>query len=100
MEVKKAKGGTYPLALFVMLMLLLNTYCCDAAVLVKSKTTVSCDGRLNECLIEDDLEFLVNPFISRVLAGTGKSVGEIDKEKKQHSPPCTDCTPLGIKLYS
>ena len=89
MEVKNAKGGTYPLALFVMLMLLLNAYCCDAAVLVKSNTTVRCNGRLDECLIEDDLEleFLINPYISRVLAGTGESVGEDDF--KAESPPCS-----------
>uniref|UniRef100_A0A2N9FIM5 Uncharacterized protein n=1 Tax=Fagus sylvatica TaxID=28930 RepID=A0A2N9FIM5_FAGSY len=72
MEVKNAKGGTYPLALmFVMLIvLLLNAYCCGAAVIVKSNTTVHCNGRLDECLIEDDLEleFLINPYISRVLA--------------------------------
>ena len=93
MEVKNAKGGTYPLALFVMLMLLLNAYCCDAAVLVKSNTTIRCDGRLDECLIEDDLEleFLVNPYISRVLAGTGRSVGEFDDEKV--NPAChVSCT--------
>ncbi|GMY12869.1 hypothetical protein FCV25MIE_08111 [Fagus crenata] len=94
MEVKKAKGGTYPLALFVMLMLLLNAYCSDAAVLVKSNTTVRCDGRLDECLIEDDLEleFLINPYISRVLAGTGKSVVEIDAKKDSGKTCGTGCT--------
>ena len=94
MEVKKAQGGTYPLALFVMLMLLLNAYCSDAAVLVKSNTTVRCDGRLDECLIEDDLEleFLINPYISRVLAGTGKSVGEIDAKKDSGKTCGTGCT--------
>ncbi len=91
MEVKNAKGGTYPLALFVILMLLLNTYCFDAAFLVKSNTTVSCDVRLDECLIEDDLEFLINPYMSRVLAGTGKSVGEIAAPEKPPSPPRIEC---------
>ena len=82
MEVKKAKGGTYPLALFVMLMLLLNAYCCDAAILVKSNTTVRCDGQLDKCLIEDnlELELVINPYISRMLANG------------DHGTPCTDCS--------
>jgi hypothetical protein len=71
MEVYNTKGVImYPLAFFAML-ILLNGYCCAAAaVLVKSNTTFRCDGRLDECLIEDDLEleFLMNPYVSRVLA--------------------------------
>jgi hypothetical protein len=79
MEVYNTKGVIimYPLAVFaIMLMILLNGYGCAAAaaVLVKSNTTFRCDGRLDECLIEDDLqfEFLMNPYVSRVLAGGGK----------------------------
>ena len=102
MEVKNAKGGTYPLALFVMLMLLLNAYCCDAAVLVKSNTTVRRNGRLDECLIEDDLEleFLVNPYISLVFAGTGKSVGEFNAEKDSDQSCGTECSKHAILKLS
>uniref|UniRef100_A0A2N9ILD3 Wall-associated receptor kinase galacturonan-binding domain-containing protein n=1 Tax=Fagus sylvatica TaxID=28930 RepID=A0A2N9ILD3_FAGSY len=57
------KGGIYPLAFFVML-ILISTYCDGSDVLVESNTTSSCNGGLGECLIEDDLEFLVksNPY--------------------------------------
>ncbi|GMY14002.1 receptor-like protein kinase feronia [Fagus crenata] len=61
------KGGIYPLAFFVML-ILISTYCDGSDVLVESSTTSSCNGSLGECLIEDDLEFLVNPYrVSRML---------------------------------
>jgi hypothetical protein len=86
MEVYNTKGVIImsPLAVFaIMLMILLNGYGCAAAaaaVLVKSNTTFRCDGRLDECLLEDDLqfEFLMNPYVSRVLvngqpAGTGNT---------------------------
>lgn len=69
MEVQKAKGGIYPLAFFVML-ILLNAYCrTDAAILVKSNTSVQCNDRLGECLTEDEveLEYLMSPYISRML---------------------------------
>jgi hypothetical protein len=80
MEVYNTKGVIImsPLAVFaIMLMILLNGYACAAAaaaVLVKSNTTFRCDGRLDECLIEDDLqfEFLMNPYVSRVLAVDSK----------------------------
>jgi hypothetical protein len=74
MEVYNTKGVIImnPLAVFaIMLMILLNGYgCAAAAVLVKTNTTFRCDGLLDECLIEDDLqlEFLMNPYVSRVLA--------------------------------
>jgi hypothetical protein len=75
MEVYNSKGVMVmsPLAVFaIMLIILLNGYVCDhaAAVLVKTNTTFRCDGRLDECLLEDDLqfEFLMNPYVSRVLA--------------------------------
>jgi regulator of replication initiation timing len=62
----------YPPALFaIMLIILLNGCCCSASVLVKTNTThtFGCDGRLDECLIEDDLEleFLMNTYVSRML---------------------------------
>ena len=59
-----------PAAVFaIMLIILLHGYCCGASVLVKTNTTFLCDGRLDECLIEEDLEldFLMNPYVSRVL---------------------------------
>ncbi|KAB1211538.1 hypothetical protein CJ030_MR6G013280 [Morella rubra] len=77
MEVHKKKGGIlllYHLAFLVML-ILLDSYCCGAAVLVKSNSSFRCDGRLDECLIEEDLEleFLMNPYVSRILAKNGKN---------------------------
>ena len=70
MEVKKEQRGIYPLAIVFVMLVLLNAYCCGAAVLVKSNTTARCNGRLDECLIEDDLELelLTNPYISRMLS--------------------------------
>ena len=69
MEVQKAKGGIYPVAFFVMLMLI-NAHCCGAAVLVKSNASVWFDDHPSERLIEDEveLEYLMNPYISRMLA--------------------------------
>jgi hypothetical protein len=75
MEVYNTKGARViimsPLSVFaIMLMILLNGYgCAAAAVLVKTNTTFRCDGRLDECLIQDDLqlEFLMNAYVSRVL---------------------------------
>lgn len=74
MEVQKAKGGIYPLAFFVML-ILLNAYCrTDAAIPVKSNTSVQCNDRLGECLTEDEveLEYLMSPYISRMLDNSPK----------------------------
>jgi hypothetical protein len=72
MDVYNTKGVIimYPLAFFaIMLSILLNGYgCAAAAVLVKTNSTFRCDGRLDEYLLEDDLEFLMNPYVSRVLA--------------------------------
>jgi hypothetical protein len=90
MDVYNTKGVIimYPLAFFaIMLSILLNGYgCAAAAVLVKTNTTFRCDGRLDECLIEDDLElaFLMNPYVSRVLANDppkhpGNDAGNPDK---------------------
>lgn len=79
MEVQNGKGGIYPLAIvFVMVMLLINPYCCaGAAVVVKSNTTTVRynNGRLEESLIEYDLELelLMNPYATRILAGVKPS---------------------------
>ena len=94
MEVQKGKGGIYPLAIsFVMVMLLINAYCCaGAAVVVESNiTTVRYNGRLEESLIEYDLEleFLMNPYISRILQTPPKSV---TAESLFQGKPCTDCS--------
>jgi len=98
MEVYNTKGARViimsPLAVFaIMLMILLNGYGCAAvAVLVKTNTTFRCDGRLDECLLEDDLqfEFLMNPYVSRVLgASTGTSTASLNAEK----PVYKDCKP-------
>ena len=73
------KGGIYPLAFFVML--ILSTYCDGSAVLVESNTTSSCNGSLGECLIDDDLEFLVNPYYeSRKLASNNNDPLDRDHE--------------------
>ena len=93
MEVPKGKGGIYPLAL-LFVMLTLYSYCCGAAVLVQSNTsTVRCNGRLGECLIEDDLEleFLMNPYINRLLA-TKKTKTDIHD---QLNPDRVFCDPHG-----
>ena len=91
MEVQKGKGGIYPLAFFVMLMLLINGYCCaGAVVLVKSNvTTVRYNDRLEESLIEYDLEleFLMNPYISRML-GNGQKAGSIYTSGDPKHPAC------------
>ncbi|KAB1221933.1 hypothetical protein CJ030_MR2G008662 [Morella rubra] len=74
MKVQKKKGGILLNHLaFLVMLLLLGSYFCGAAVLVKSNTNFRCDGRLEECLIEEDLEleFLMNPYVSRILQPTG-----------------------------
>ncbi|KAG6660679.1 hypothetical protein CIPAW_03G121700 [Carya illinoinensis] len=78
MEVCNPKGGRTAtpaflsmLLMMMMSMMLLNAYCCGAAVLAKSNTSFRCtSGRLDECLIEEDLELelLMNPYVSRILA--------------------------------
>ena len=92
MEVQKGKGGIYPLAiLFVMVMLLIYPYCCaGAAVVIESNTTTVRynNGRIEESLIEYnlELELLMNPYVSRILAG-GKSVTAGTGNPKR--PVCT-----------
>ena len=101
MEVKYAKGGTIPLALFVMLMLLLNP-CCGAAVIVKSNNTVICDGRLHECLIEDDLELelVINPYISRMLKYDAAVCSDCSKNKDSAcTDPCSTKDCIKRNLY-
>ncbi|KAG6721557.1 hypothetical protein I3842_03G117200 [Carya illinoinensis] len=78
MEVCNPKGGRtvtpafLAMLMMMMIMMLLNAYCCGASVLAKSNTSFRCSsGRLDECLIEEDLElelgFLMNPHVSRIL---------------------------------
>ncbi|KAB1211539.1 hypothetical protein CJ030_MR6G013281 [Morella rubra] len=94
MEVHKKKGGIllYHLAFLVML-ILLDSYCCGAAVLVKSNSSFQCVGRLDECLIEDDLEleFLMNPYVSRILAHGGKTPPQ---SKDRNNPAFKTCGQL------
>ncbi|KAG6682775.1 hypothetical protein I3843_03G116800 [Carya illinoinensis] len=71
-----SKGGIHTPALILAMMMILNAYCCSAAVLAESNSRFRCSsGRLDECLIEEDLElelgFLMNPYVSRILAKTG-----------------------------
>jgi len=94
MEVQKGKGGIYPLAIsFVMVMLLINAYCCaGAAVVVESNTTtVRYNGRLEESLIEYDLEleYLMNPYLTRILGNDPKYV---TSESQVRNKPCTSCS--------
>ena len=95
MEVQKAKGGIYPLAFFVML-ILLNAYCCTgAAILVKSNTSFQCNDRLGECLIEDEveLEYLISPYVSRMLDDNSQhpAVDAVNHPVKAcDKPPCSD----------
>ena len=80
MGAQKAKGGMYPVAILFVMVMLLNAYCCvGSAVIVKSNTTtVRYNGHLD--LIEDDLEleleFLMNPYISRILQTEGSHPAE------------------------
>ena len=94
MEVQKGKGGIYPQAFFVMLMLLINAYyCAGAVVLVKSNaTTVRYDDRLQESLIEYDLEFLMNPYISRML-GDDQPSGSVYSTESAGHPACQPPSP-------
>jgi hypothetical protein len=99
MEVYSTKGFIimYPLPFFAIMLILLNGYAsasAAAAVLVETNTTFRCDGRLDECLLEDDLqfEFLMNPYVSRVLAGnndTPKSEDAIYNQNKSVFPECS-----------
>ncbi|KAG6716537.1 hypothetical protein I3842_04G054300 [Carya illinoinensis] len=90
------KGGMhYSLSFIAMLiLLLLNANSCSggAAVgiqLVKSNTTFGCNGRLEECLIMEDvleLEFLMNPYISRILVPDNNGGTGASKDKNKAYP--------------
>ncbi|EOY03716.1 Uncharacterized protein TCM_018828 [Theobroma cacao] len=85
------EGGLFSLALFVMLMLFEANSCRAAEMLMeKSNTTFSCSGRLNDCLIAEDmeLELLMDSHISRMLIGAnGKAT--IDFTNVAHKTvPC------------
>ncbi|KAG6721558.1 hypothetical protein I3842_03G117300 [Carya illinoinensis] len=103
MEVCNPKGGRtatpafLAMLLMMMIMMLLNAYCSSAAVLAKSNTSFRCSsGRLDECrLIEEDLEleleleFLMNPYVSRILAdGRGRSIAYKTKEPNKPVITC------------
>ena len=87
MEAYNIKGGIviyYPLALFVIL--ILNAYCCcGSAVLVESNTTnFLSNDVLGEFLTDDDLEFPVHSYISRMLAGSPNA----PLNRRKPAPPC------------
>ena len=96
MEVQKGRGGgIYPLAiLFVMVMLLINAYCCAGAVVVveSNTTTVRYNGRVEESLIEYDLEleYLLNPKISRILDGPNTPVTGASENRNSACEKCSD----------
>ncbi|KAL0004476.1 hypothetical protein SO802_012037 [Lithocarpus litseifolius] len=72
----EAYNRIYPLAFFVLLIFTFSAYSCASTILVESNTSSSCNGSLGECVIEDDLEFLVDPYIrSRMLQGNGVTGG-------------------------
>nr|POE92658.1 hypothetical protein CFP56_35201 [Quercus suber] len=81
------KGGVYLLAFLAMLML--SAYCCSSAVLVESNSTSLCNGGLGECLLlEDDMEFPMNPYIRRGLSGPNHPAYETLNRPKPALPPC------------
>ena len=79
------KGGLYLLAFLAML--ILGAYCCSSAVLVESISTSPCNGGLGECLLlEDDMEFPMNPYIRRRLY-EGYTINALTASKAA-LPPC------------
>lgn len=95
MEVQKGRGGIYPLAiLFVTVMLLINAYCCAGAVVVveSNTTTVRYNGRVEESLIEYDLEleYLLNPKISRILVTPKPPVTGQSQDPNTACESCSD----------
>ncbi|KAG6660678.1 hypothetical protein CIPAW_03G121600 [Carya illinoinensis] len=100
MEVCNPKGGRtatpafLEMLLLMMSIMLLNTYGCAASVLAKSNTSFRCsDGHLDECrLIEEDFEFelgfLMNPYVSRILAGDGGGTSGTPNPGKAAAKPC------------
>ena len=79
------KGGVYLLAFLAVL--ILRAYCCSSAVLVESNSTPPGNGGLGECLLlEDDMEFPMNPYIRRRLS-EGYAMNAL-KANKVALPPC------------
>ena len=77
----EAYNRIYPLAFFVLLIFTFSAYSCASTFLVESNTSSSCNGSLGECVIEDDLEFLVDPYIrSRMLQGLTSGTGYRDNK--------------------
>ena len=92
MGVQKAKGRMYPVAISFVMVMLHNAYCCvGAAVIVKSNTTTVRYNSHHD-LIEDDyeleLEFLMNPYISRIL----QTAGSHPAENAVNNPNSAACT--------
>ncbi|KAB1211548.1 hypothetical protein CJ030_MR6G013290 [Morella rubra] len=91
MKVDNRKGRIYPLAFFSMLLLLRNAYCSDAAFLLTSNSSFGCNGLLDECLIEEELELeflsLMNPYLSRIL-GDGKGSPNYENPNDPIFKPC------------
>ncbi|KAB1218852.1 hypothetical protein CJ030_MR3G018271 [Morella rubra] len=93
MEVQNKKGGILllnHLALFLLMLILLDSsFSCGAAVLVKSNSSFRCDGRLEECMITENLEldFLMNPYVSRILQ-SGGDINSKDGGKPAYQNPC------------
>ncbi|WRX21910.1 hypothetical protein QQP08_014397 [Theobroma cacao] len=73
---QKKKGEIY--LAFVLMIILLKSNCCRAALLVKSNTTYQRNGRLDECRIAQDLELELDLPISsnviRILQGGSGTV--------------------------
>ncbi|XP_030932120.1 uncharacterized protein LOC115957920 [Quercus lobata] len=87
MEAYNIKGGIiiyYPLALFAIL--ILNAYCCcGSPVIVESNTTNFLGNDvLGEFLTDDDSEFPVHSYISRMLAGSPNA----PLNPRKPAPPC------------
>lgn len=69
-------------------MLILSAYCCSSAVLVESNSTPPCNGGLGECqLLDDDMEFPMNPYIRRRLYELGPANKAL-KAGEAALPPC------------
>ncbi|KAM4105414.1 hypothetical protein ACJW30_06G231000 [Castanea mollissima] len=89
MEAYNIKGGIityFPLALFVIL--ILNAYCCcGSTVLVESNTTnFLTNDVLGEIVTDDDLEFPVHSYTSRMLGRSKNPYSSLKRRKP--APPC------------
>ena len=84
----EAYNRIYPMAFFVLL-IFTYAYCCASSILVECNTSSSCNAitSLDECVIEDDLEVLVDPYLrSRMLQSSGRTGPTNDP--KNHVFPC------------